>query len=134
MPDAANSFSTVSSFNLGLYNYTSYYPITFVIIASMSFGWSAGDILSAIKFAVKVSQALKEGGGASSDFQEISLFFESLGVTLEEPKTHDGQGTNPAHVSVLQVEVAAIRELITSFNHKIIEKDSGRVYLQSRPI
>ncbi|PVH86310.1 hypothetical protein DL98DRAFT_582889 [Cadophora sp. DSE1049] len=38
----------------------------------MSFGWSAGDIASALKLLYTIGKALKESCGASSDFAEIS--------------------------------------------------------------
>jgi hypothetical protein len=33
----------------------------------MSFGWSAGDIISAVKLLYQISHAMKDTGGASSE-------------------------------------------------------------------
>lgn len=49
----------------------------------MSFGWSAGDIVSAISVIVKVSKGLRETGGAASSYQDHAEFLDSLAVTLD---------------------------------------------------
>ena len=48
----------------------------------MSFGWSAGDVASAMKLLYTVGKALKESCGASSDFAETSSFLLALQTTL----------------------------------------------------
>lgn len=53
----------------------------------MSFGWSAGDIISAISVIVKVSKGLRETGGATSSYQDHAEFLDSLMVTLEGIQT-----------------------------------------------
>ncbi|CZR60026.1 uncharacterized protein PAC_09921 [Phialocephala subalpina] len=49
----------------------------------MSFGWSAGDIVSAISLITKVSKGLKDSGGAASSYQQCVDFLESIETTLE---------------------------------------------------
>jgi hypothetical protein len=49
----------------------------------MSFGWSAGDIVAALKLLYKTGSALKDLGGASSNFQDIYSFLQTLSQTLE---------------------------------------------------
>ncbi|KAE9379869.1 hypothetical protein N431DRAFT_448705 [Stipitochalara longipes BDJ] len=44
----------------------------------MSFGWSAGDILTAISFIVKTSKALHETHGAAGDFRHVILSLRSI--------------------------------------------------------
>ena len=53
------------------------------LIATMSFGWSAGDIVSAAKLLYKIGVALKESGGASTEYQDISSTLETIIRTLE---------------------------------------------------
>jgi hypothetical protein len=48
----------------------------------MSFGWSAGDIVSGIRTLVKVGKALKESGGAAREYQETIAFLTSVETTL----------------------------------------------------
>ena len=53
----------------------------------MSFGWSAGDIVSGISTLVKVAKALKETGGAASEYQEALSFLTSVEATLRGLET-----------------------------------------------
>ena len=48
----------------------------------MSFGWSVGDIVSAVNILVKVGKALKESGGAATEYQEAVKLHESVSKTL----------------------------------------------------
>lgn len=48
----------------------------------MSFGWSVGDIVAASSLLNKVRIALKDSGGASSDYQQDSAFLQTLSATL----------------------------------------------------
>jgi hypothetical protein len=49
----------------------------------MSFGWSASDLLAALMVLNKIRVALKDSGGASSDYQEESGFLQLVSTTLE---------------------------------------------------
>ena len=44
----------------------------------MSFGWSAGDIVSVVSTLVKVGKALEESGGATTDYQDAVNFLEGI--------------------------------------------------------
>jgi hypothetical protein len=56
----------------------------------MSFGWSAGDIASAIALLVKVGKALKNSDGAASEYQDTVEFLKSLVKTLESVQARVG--------------------------------------------
>ncbi|OCK99534.1 uncharacterized protein K441DRAFT_730180, partial [Cenococcum geophilum 1.58] len=60
-----------------------------------SFGWSASCLLEAIKLVDKVRKALKEAGGAASQYSDAVGFLESLEATFEHLKSsienHDSQ-------------------------------------------
>ena len=49
----------------------------------MSFGWSAGDIVAALKLLHQISSAVRESGGASSEFQDTLSFLYTLSQTLQ---------------------------------------------------
>ena len=53
------------------------------ILVMASFGWSAGDLALAIKIIYEVGNALKDTGGASSDYQETVAFLQFLATTLD---------------------------------------------------
>lgn len=53
----------------------------------MSFGWSASDVLTALATLNKIRVALKDSGGASSDYQEETRFLHSVSTVLETMKS-----------------------------------------------
>lgn len=59
----------------------------------MSFGWSAGDIVTALQLLNKVRIALKDSGGSKTDYQDAIVFLGTLLDTLTTLK--DVQGTSP---------------------------------------
>jgi hypothetical protein len=65
----------------------------------MSFGWSASDLLTALTVLNKICVALKDSGGASSDYQEESGFLHSVSKTLE---TLDSLQSLPLAADALQ--------------------------------
>jgi len=50
----------------------------------MSFGWSAGDIATAISVIVKICKALDDTFGACSEYRDITLFLGNLKCTLDK--------------------------------------------------
>ncbi|KAH7364658.1 hypothetical protein BKA65DRAFT_142867 [Rhexocercosporidium sp. MPI-PUGE-AT-0058] len=53
----------------------------------MSFGWSVGDLIAAINLLTKIGCALRDVGGASSEYQDATSFLGTLQVTLESLKS-----------------------------------------------
>src|ERR1700738_2095527 len=64
----------------------------------MSFGWSAGDIVAALKLVQQIGSALNDSGGASSEFQDTLSFLQTLSRTL--------QHLNSLHVTPLDPDLA----------------------------
>jgi hypothetical protein len=48
-----------------------------------AFGWSASDLVVAAQFVVKVAVALREAGGAASEYQESVDFLCAVELTLQ---------------------------------------------------
>ena len=46
-------------------------------------GWSAGDIAAAINLLIKITNGLKETGGAASQIQQVIQDFRALELVLE---------------------------------------------------
>ena len=69
--------------------------VTSLFTMLSSFGWSASCLLEAIKLVNKVRKALKEAGGAASQYSDAVSFLESLEATFEHLKSsienHDSQ-------------------------------------------
>jgi hypothetical protein len=47
-----------------------------------AFGFSAGDFITAVRLIVKVSEALKESGGATEDYQDVMQELGALELIL----------------------------------------------------
>jgi hypothetical protein len=99
-----------------------------VIVREMSFGWSAGDIIAALELLHKVAVALKDMGGASSDYQDASLFLNVLTVTLQHLKALQAAPLDPNLAKNLDLLCDQVQEPLSSFCDKIrssFERDLG---------
>lgn len=81
----------------------------------MSFGWSAGDIVSAVKLLYQIGTALRDSHGASSDFQDTISFLETLTRTLEHLNTLNTLSVNPTIATNLREQCDHIRRPLQSF-------------------
>jgi hypothetical protein len=83
----------ISRLNLGIVLYQSFITRVFFIFFKAralsyqinmvtGFGWSAGDIATAIRAIYKITQAFREAGGASEQYAETVTFLEALALTL----------------------------------------------------
>jgi hypothetical protein len=79
----------------------------------MSFGWSVGDLVTAIEFLIQVGAALKEADGAASRYQENSDYLQSLASVLTRLKD-----AGPS-LACIQADVEAIRVPIMLFNDQL---------------
>jgi hypothetical protein len=94
----------------------------------MSFGWSVGDIVAALQLLNKVLPALKETGGASSEYQHVTNFLGVLTVTLQHLKTLQAAPLDPDLAKNLEQHCAVIQGPLTSFRERIrtrFERDLG---------
>ena len=55
----------------------------------MAFGWSAGDIASALKLLLVVSKVVKEACKASSEYEDTHKFLTTLQTTLQHIQAFD---------------------------------------------
>ena len=94
----------------------------------MSFGWSAGDIVAALNLLHKVVLALKDAGGASSDYQDVSSFLNVLTVTLQHLKVLQAAPLNLDLAKSLRDLCEQVQGPLTSFCERIrtsFERDLG---------
>lgn len=94
----------------------------------MSFGWSAGDIVAALQLLHKASVALKDTGGASSDYQDVSSFLNILSVTLQHLNALQAVPLDPDLAKNLQQLCEYIQGPLTSFRkriHSSFQRDLG---------
>jgi len=78
----------------------------------MSFGWSAGDIATAIGLILKIVQALGDADGATSDYREAVAFLANLKRTLEPLKTFSALDVFPAYGDEIKQYVDRIKKPI----------------------
>src|SRR3954468_23184926 len=81
----------------------------------MSFGWSVGDIVCAVKILYQVGAALRDSDGASSDFQDTISFLEALKITLEHINTLQNIPLDPRLVSNLTEQCSQVRDPVEIF-------------------
>lgn len=79
----------------------------------MSFGWSAGDIAFALQILYKVGSALKEAGGASSAYEETTIFLDSLQKMLEHMRIFSSTTFDADKIDELRNLVAQLRGAVT---------------------
>jgi hypothetical protein len=94
----------------------------------MSFGWSVGDIVAALQLLDKVVVALKDTGGASSHYQDVSAFLGVLTVTLQHLKALQAAPLDPDIAKNLEQLCAQIQGPLTSFRERIhltFDRDLG---------
>jgi hypothetical protein len=97
----------------------------------MAFGWSAGDILSAINFIIEIANALDEVDGTAKQFREASVFLRDLNTTLKPLQTFTVLDTKPTYEKEIENQVEAIRTPIETFINdddvKAMQKSLGVV-------
>lgn len=81
----------------------------------MAFGWSAGDILAAINFIIKISSALDEASGSSSKFREASCFLRDLNSALRPLETLSLLETKTVYQDEIERQVEGIRGPVEKF-------------------
>ena len=94
----------------------------------MSFGWSVGDIVAALQLVRNVVVALKDVGGASSHYQDISAFLGVITATLQHLKALQTAPLDPDLAKIIEQHCVQIHGPLTSFRERIhssVERDLG---------
>jgi hypothetical protein len=81
----------------------------------MSFGWSAGDIVSAISVIHKVSKGLRETGGAASSYQESAAFLSSVSVTLRGVEAIISKNAHLTWGDELKAQAQRLKDAVEAF-------------------
>ena len=91
----------------------------------MSFGWSIGDLVAAIKLLTEVATTLDDVDGASSEYQEGSRFLRSLIHTVEPLKNLDNVNLTVSYKDEICSEVEAIRVPVEEFLMFVKKYEAG---------
>ncbi|KAI1745799.1 hypothetical protein F4680DRAFT_113646 [Xylaria scruposa] len=81
----------------------------------MSFGWSAGDIATAVTVVYNLIQALDSSNGAASNYRETVSFLQDLKRTLEPLQTFTAWNVYPAYGQDIGEHVGHIKEPVERF-------------------
>jgi hypothetical protein len=92
----------------------------------MSFGWSVGDIIEGLRLLHQIGSALKDSGGASSEFQDTISFLQTLSRTLNHLNALQETALDPDTAENLKNQCSHIRVPLTEFLY-----DVSRRYEQS---
>jgi hypothetical protein len=94
----------------------------------MAFGWSAGDILSAINFILDVASALSDTSGSGTSFRSTTTFLDDLCTSALSPLlTCPALDAYPEQKAAITKQVLAIKTPVKEFidSVKSLEKDLG---------
>lgn len=92
---------------------------------SVPFGFSAGDLVMAVNVIAQVAQALRETGGASSEYQETFHFMEGLVLTLQHLQHLNAKCTDPSLISAIRTLTKSAEKPIREFINDIQKFDSA---------
>jgi hypothetical protein len=81
----------------------------------MSFGFSAGDIATAIVLIANIAQALSSASGASAEYREAVAFLKKLQRTLELLHTLSALSAYPAYSEEIRMMTCDIKGPIEEF-------------------
>ena len=90
-----------------------------------AFGWSVGDLVASLQLVVKIAGALKETGGAKSDYQESIEFLLGLETTLQNLQSIAPILVNQSQENAVQLEVQKIVKPLSIFLAKVQKFDGA---------
>lgn len=102
----------------------------------MSFGWSASDVVAALKFLHRIGSALREAGGASSDYQNTITFLQTFSHTIQHLHAIQVTSLDPVIAQDLRDHCGQIKDPLQAFledAHKF-ESSLGRDVKSKRKI
>lgn len=82
-------------------------------------GWSVSDLTESIKLICKVCKALRDTGGASSDYQQTVAFLQGLATTLDSVRTFNDIFASPEDAVFIRAQVDLVREPVEEFTRRI---------------
>ena len=89
----------------------------------MSFGWSAGDVASAVAILIKVGKSLKNSDGAAKEYQDTAEFIQNLVKTLEGLKVFLEKNPEIECKDNLVEQADAMKHALEAFKKKIEKYD-----------
>ncbi|SRR6266536_947411 len=94
-------------------------------------GYSLNDIISGIRFIAKAISALRENGGASSDYQQILNDVDYLEYILQDIQKATLTQTNASHFGLIRDKASELETILRDFVSST-NKYTGALGHQSR--
>jgi hypothetical protein len=94
-------------------------------LPTMSFGWSAGDLVAAVNTLAKIGKALKDSGGAATEYQEAVTYLNSITRTLNGLEELLQNNPNLRWETDLAEQGNILRSVIEDFDKKIKKYDNS---------
>jgi hypothetical protein len=86
----------------------------------MSFGWSAGDVLSGVKLLINIISSLQDANGARTHFQELESELQGLSRALcEIANLADGSPEQIPEIRALKFVACSCEGTLRRFYEKI---------------
>lgn len=85
----------------------------------MSFGWSAGDLVAAVKLIHDIVSCIRDVGGAREHFQELVTELQGLEKALDEINQLATSSSDIPEISALKFASAACGDTLKRFYDKI---------------
>jgi hypothetical protein len=95
------------------------------MMASLYPGYSVSDIISGIKWVAQLLSALKEKGGASSDYQQIIRDVNRLEYILQEIQKTPRTETNTSHFRFICSTASELKTTLEEFVDSINKYDEA---------
>jgi hypothetical protein len=85
----------------------------------MSFGWSAGDLIAAVKLINDIISCIRDVGGARDHFQELVIELQGLEKALDEINELAKSSSDIPEISALKFASSACGDTLQRFYDKI---------------
>ena len=84
-----------------------------------SFGFSAGDFVAAIELTIKIGKAIRETGGATTEYRLVSQDLQLLRQVLEITQALQLHGANAGHVNAIRrMGLTCLREFAEKLDNR----------------
>ncbi|KAI9044346.1 uncharacterized protein KD926_000947 [Aspergillus affinis] len=100
----------------------------------MTFGWSAGDIASAVKLIVSIVSSLRSTSGAREQFQELETELLGLEHALEQIDYLANSTTPPPEIEALKDSNDKLANILRALAKRIISSPDSRFTWVQEPI
>lgn len=90
-----------------------------------AFGFSVSDFIGAIQLIAKVSQALRDSGGASAEYQAVLSDLKALELILRQLQSLESASDSVSHVNAVRCQAQVSQQTLLDFLERISKFQSG---------